>query len=131
MIDYSNYLGRKHQYGVFDCITLVQQFYSIELDLQFKIPNYPHDRQWMRVLTSATIDEWAAKYAKKVSLTAAKNYDLIVFKSEKSDLIIHFGIYIAPNRMLHVEEGTTARIDYLTDYWINKIYAVYHYDTMV
>ena len=131
MIDFSKYLGRKHQYGVFDCITLVQLFYSVELNLCFDLPEYVASRQWMKTFTTVAVDEWASKYAKKVSLTDAKNYDLIVFKSEKSDLIIHFAIYIAPNRMLHVEEGNTARIDYLTTYWLDKIYSVYHYDRMV
>lgn len=131
MINFSKYLDRKHQYGVFDCITLVQQFYSVELNIDLDLPEYPHNRAWLKKFTTASIDEWASKYAKKVSLTDAKNYDLIVFKSEKSDLIIHFAIYIAPNRMLHVEEGNTARIDYLTAYWLDKIYSVYHYDRMV
>jgi cell wall-associated NlpC family hydrolase len=131
MIDYNKYLSQKHQYGIFDCITLVQQFYSTELGIAIALPEYPHNRQWMKQFSYVVINDWAAKYAKKVSLTAAKNYDLIVFKSEKSDLVIHFGLYIAPNRMLHVEEGNTARIDYLSDYWVNKIYAVYHYDRMV
>jgi cell wall-associated NlpC family hydrolase len=125
------YIGHKHQYGIFDCIILVQQFYKNELGVSFDLPPYPHSAQWMKEFTTTSFDERAAKYGTKVPLTGAKNYDLIVFKSEKSELLIHFGIYIMPNKMLHVEEGMTSRIDTLSDYWLSHLYAVYRHDSLV
>ena len=41
----------------------------------------------------------------KVKLTDAKNYDVMVFKSEKYELATHFGMYLMPSKLLHIEEG--------------------------
>lgn len=125
------YLGIQHCYGSFDCITLVRTFYKQELDYSFALPEYAHSRNWMKQYTTDFLDEWAAKYGKKVSLTAAENYDLISFKSKKSNLLIHFGLYIKPNRMLHVEEGKASRIDTISDYWLQHLHALYRYDKVV
>lgn len=126
-----NYLGRKHQYGVCDCITLIKEFYTVELNLPFSLPDYPSNRHWFKTFSTDSVDEWASKYSKKVSLTDIQNYDLIVFKSEKSNLVIHFGLYIAPNKMLHVEEGSVSRLDNITDYWLSRLYAIYRYNELV
>lgn len=125
------YLGHKHEYGKFDCIILVQKFYSTELGVSFDLPPYPHSSSWMKHFTTVSFDERAAKYGTKVPLTAAKNYDLMVFKSDKSELLIHFGIYIMPNQILHVEEKGTSRIELLSDYWLTHLYAVYRHDSLV
>jgi cell wall-associated NlpC family hydrolase len=127
----TSYLGIKHCYGSYDCITLVQNFYEQELGCSFNLPAYPTSRLWMKEYTTDFLDEWASKYGKKVSLTEAQNYDLISFKSKKSNLLIHFGLYIKPNKMLHVEEGNTSRVDTLSDYWMEHLHAIYRHDKMV
>ena len=126
-----NYIGIKHQYGIFDCIILVQQFYKNELGVSLDLPPYSHSAAWMKQFTTTNFDERASKYGTKVPLTGARNYDLIVFKSAKSELLIHFGIYIMPNKMLHVEEGMTSRIDTLSDYWLSQLHAIYRHDKLV
>ena len=127
----TDYIGIPHNYGEFDCIILIQRFYSVELGLQFELPSYPSSRSWMKQFSISSIEQWAAKYAKKVSLTDIKNYDLMVFKSEKSNLVTHFGLYIEPYRILHVEEGSTSRLDYLTDYWLSQLCAIYRHNELV
>ena len=131
MYNIQNYIGIPHVYGSFDCIILVHQFYERELGYSFSIPTYEHSRAWMKQYDTVFLDEWASKYTKKVSLTCAENYDLISFKSNKSNLLIHFGLYIKPNRILHVEEGKTSRVDQLSNYWLQHLHAIYRYDKMV
>jgi cell wall-associated NlpC family hydrolase len=131
VLDIQPYLGVPHSYGTYDCITLIQQFYQIELGYNFSLPSYTPSRMWMKQYTTEFFDEWAAKYGKKVSLTDAQNYDLISFKSSKTNLLIHFGLYIKPNRMLHVEEGAHSRVDQLSDYWLQHLHAIHRYDKMV
>lgn len=131
MIIVHKYLGIPHVYGQFDCIHLVQQFYTQELGVSFDLPPYSHSRSWMRDFSTEKVDAWASNYGKKVLLTAAKNYDLMVFKSDKSNMVIHFGIYIAANRMLHIEEGRTSCVENLSDYWITHLHAMYRHDNLV
>lgn len=129
--DVTPYLGIPHKYGIFDCIILVQQFYKQELGICFDLPVYNHSRMWVKNYPAPTFNEAVAKYAKKVSLTYVENYDLISFKSNKTNLIIHFGLYIKPHRMLHVEEGKTSQVEQLSDYWLQHLHAIHRYDKLV
>ena len=78
-----------------------------------------------------SIDRWASVYAVKVRLTEAKNYDVIAFKSTKSNLITHFGLFLAPTQMLHIEEGGVSRVETLSEYWIERIHAFYRHESVV
>ena len=70
-------------------------------------------------------------YGQKVELTVAKNYDVMVFKSLKSDLVVHFGLYIQHNKILHVEEGGSSCVEILSDYWRDRLHAIYRHNDMV
>ena len=95
-----DFIGLSHSYDKINCITLIKNFYFTELDLYFSLPDYPLSRHWVKEFTTTSIDNWAAQCAKKVSLTNAKDYDVIAFKSEKTNLVIHFGMYLMPSKML-------------------------------
>jgi cell wall-associated NlpC family hydrolase len=127
----TKYLGLKHSYGDIDCIRLIHSFYENELGVSFAIPDYTLSKRWMLGFTIAYIDEWANQYGKKVHLTDAKNYDLIVFKSNKDNLITHFGMFLAPNQMLHIEEKNYSKIETLSDYWIKSLYCLYRHNDVV
>lgn len=125
------YLGLQHSYGNFDCIELLKQFYQNELNVSFDLPSYPPSRKWMKEFTTHRIDELAKNSFVKVDLTDAENYDIIVFKSDRSDVIIHFGLFLKPTRMLHVEEGGVSCIQTLSDYWIKRIHSFYRHVKLV
>jgi len=126
-----NYIGIPHSYDDINCITIIKKFYSTELSLEFSLPDYPLSAQWIKHFTPDSIDNWAAQCAKKVSLTNAKDYDVIAFKSEKTNLVIHFGMYLMPSKMLHIEEGGISRVETLSDYWVENIHSIYRHDNLV
>ena len=126
-----HFIGLPHSYDTINCITLIKNFYYIKLNLEFSLPEYPHSKHWIKEFTTTSIDNWAAQCAKKVSLTNAKDYDVISFKSEKTNLIIHFGMYLMPSKMLHIEEGGISRVETLSDYWVENIHSIYRHDSLV
>ena len=125
------YLSLPHEYGKVDCIELIRTFYSNELNIKFDLPTYPKSREWLKHFSATSVDEWASSCAIKVKLTEARNYDVMVFKSEKSDLIIHFGMYLMPCKMLHVEEGGSSCIQTLSQYWMDRLHAVFRHNDLV
>lgn len=125
------YLGISHEYGTTDCIELIRKFYLQELSINFPLPSYPKSRDWMKHFTTDHVDGWASTCAVKVKLTDAKNYDVIAFKSVKSNLITHFGLFLAPTQMLHIEEGGISRVETLSNYWIERLHAFYRHESMV
>jgi len=125
------YLGLKHQYGQVDCIELIRNFYKNELNIKFDLPPYPHSRDWMKNFHTNKVDDWASTCSIKVKLTDAKNYDVMVFKSEKYELAIHFGMYLMPSKLLHIEEGGCSCVQTLSEYWMNRLHAIYRHNDMV
>jgi cell wall-associated NlpC family hydrolase len=125
------YLFLQHNYDDINCVTLIQQFYKEELGLELVIPEYEKSRRWSAFFTTESVDSWAKNNAKKVELTEAKNYDLIIFKSRNSNKLTHFAMYIESNRMLHVEENSTSKIEILSDYWLQQLYGVYRHAALV
>lgn len=123
------YLFIPHNYDDVNCVTLIQRFYKNELGIELKIPQYEKSRRWSAFFTPSSVDDWAKNNAKKVSLTSAKNYDLMVFKSKNR--LTHFSMYVESNRMLHIEEGSTSKIEVLSDYWLQQLYGVYRYAALV
>ena len=126
-----DFIGLSHSYDTINCITLIKNFYYMKLNLEFSLPEYPHSKQWIKEFTTTSIDNWAAQCAKKVSLTNAKDYDVIAFKSEKTNLVIHFGMYLMPSKMLHIEEGGISCVETLSDYWVESIHSIYRHDSLV
>lgn len=126
-----NYLSLKHEYGKIDCIELIRQFYKDELNIVFDLPTYPKSREWLKYFSTESVDGWASSCAIKVELTEAQNYDVMVFRSEKSNLIIHFGMYLMPSKMLHVEEGGFSCIQTLSHYWVDRLHAIYRHNELV
>jgi len=125
------YLSLKHEYGKVDCIELIRQFYKDELNIVFNLPTYPKSREWLKHFSTDSVDGWASTCAIKVELTEAQNYDVMVFRSEKSNLVIHFGMYLMPSKMLHVEEGGFSCIQSLSQYWVDRLHAVYRHNDLV
>lgn len=125
------YLFLPHSYGDVNCVSLIQRFYANELDITLDIPDYEKSRRWSAFFTTKSVDFWATQNAKKVELTAAKNYDLMIFKSRNSNKLTHFAMYIESNRMLHIEEGSTSKIEMLSDYWLQQLYGVYRHAALV
>jgi len=126
-----DFIGLRHSYDDINCITLIKRFYDSKLNLQFSLPEYPLSKHWFKEFTTVSIDNWAAQCAQKVSLTNAKDYDVIAFRSEKTNLIIHFGMYLMASKMLHIEEGGISRVETLSDYWVESIHAIYRHDNLV
>jgi len=85
----------------------------------------------MKHFTTDHVDGWASKCAVKVKLTEAKNYDVIAFKSPKSNLVVHFALFLAPTQMLHIEEGGVSRVETLSQYWVERIHSFYRHEQMV
>lgn len=130
MPDITNYLGIPHTYGKFDCIILVKEFYLHELGISLDIPAYSFSRRWLSEFSVKDVDLLLNLDTIKVHLTDLKNYDLIVFKSANNN-INHFGLYIHPHKLLHVEEGKCSKIDQLTSLWINRLHGIYRHKQLV
>jgi len=117
------YMDIKHEYGTFDCVELIKQFYEKELGILIELPKYPKSDEWMTEMSIGYIDEHLLNYFIKIDLQNVKKYDLLVFRNKNK--IIHFAIYIPTFRMFHILKGSYAKIDIINDLWLKRLYNVY------
>jgi hypothetical protein len=129
-----NYIGLRHDYSSVNCITIIDKFFKTEFDIydiEKIIPANVVNRRWMREISLEQIDEWALQYGIKVPLTEAQDFDVMVFRSNRFPRPIHFGMFIKPCHMLHLEEGSTSRYESISNEWRNCLYAIYRHKSLV
>jgi hypothetical protein len=120
------YLGKPHEYGNWDCLLLATKFYKNEFGIDIEIPYHPCSDKWMKMYLPDYWDNLFSNYGVKVPLTEANNYALIIFKSKNNKLITHFGLFLAPSSMLHIEYDRVSCIETLSDELRDKIHSVYN-----
>ena len=128
------YIGISHKYIGINCISIIHNFYKDELNIDCiakLIPDNIKDRNWMKKITLQQIDEWALKHSIKVPLTEAQDFDVMIFKSIKFQRPIHFGMFLKPCNMLHLEEGRTSRYETISNEWRNSLHAIYRHRSLV
>ena len=129
-----NYLGLQHNYLGTNCFTIIHKFYKNELNidsLKKLIPPNIKNRRWMKDISLEDIDNWALEYGIKVPLTEAQDFDVMIFKSIKFQRPIHFGMFLKPCNILHLEEGRTSRYETISNEWRNCLHAIYRHNSLV
>ena len=129
-----NYLGIRHSYLKINCITIIDEFYKKELKInciQELIPSHVKNRRWMKEISLDDINKWALKHGIKVSLTDAQDFDVMVFGSKNFEYPIHFGMFLKPCNMLHLEEGRTSRYESISNEWANSLWSIYRHKSLV
>ena len=121
----------KHDYSNINCITLIQAYYKNELGIDLCLPKYDESRAWLKQFTVTFLDNWANQYGKKVLLTEVKNYEIMAFRSKKTELLTHFAMFIMPYKMLHVEEGRSSTVELLSDKWLDNLHGIYRHNALV
>ena len=127
------YIGIQHSYIGINCISILHNFYKNELNIDCiadLTPDNIKDRKWMKTITLQQIDEWALKHSIKVPLTEAQDFDVMIFKSIKFQRPIHFGMFLKPCNILHLEEGRTSRYETISNEWRNCIHAIYRHNSL-
>ena len=128
------YIGIQHSYIGINCISILHNFYKNELNIDCiadLTPDNIKDRKWMKTITLQQIDEWALKHSIKVPLTEAQDFDVMIFKSIKFQRPIHFGMFLKPCNILHLEEGRTSRYETITNEWATCFHAIYRHQSLV
>lgn len=128
MVDIKNFLYKTHIYHKNDCITLIRDVYK-ELGIDFSIPSYSDSKYWMLQFSPEWFDSYIMDIAIQVPFKEAKNYDVLVFKHKNK--LIHFGLYLEHNKMLHIEEQQQSCVSTINSYWKTYLHGVYRHNDLV
>lgn len=123
-------IGRPYSFGVFDCFSLMRDYYQRELHIE--LPDLP---RWERIWTSeADYMEKQAKdhfgFVRIPDNSEAKIGDLFFIQTglEGAD---HIGIYIGDDRILHQMRNRLSRTDiYGGSYWQEHTISHWRYKSL-
>lgn len=125
MSKYSKYIGLKYKCrgrgpDYYDCYGLCRIIYA-----EFKninLPDFldvPYKDEWYKNDNNYIVDNIMSNWIKVDK--PYKRYDLIVLYNGTKVYPNHVGVWVN-NKILHIYEGTTSRIDRYEGYWESKFY---------
>jgi cell wall-associated NlpC family hydrolase len=122
MVDYRSLLGRRWQYGVNDCYSLLRDFYKC---MGVELPDFPRP---------ACLDKSHSiflRHAKEIGFYQTsfsdKRFGDVFIMNLGTDHPNHAGIYVGDMRMIHQRQDSLSAETGLASYYIESIAAVFRY----
>ena len=126
MINYSDYIGLKYKCRgrgpkYYDCYGLCKKVYKKLLNIELlNHLEVPYNDKWYKQGKNYIIDNIDKNW---VSVNKPyRKYDLIVLFNGKTTYPNHVALWIGNNKILHIYEGTTSRVDRYEGYWESKFH---------
>lgn len=113
------YLSRPYIFGVYDCFTLVVDYYRKEfgINVSFRATGYPEIQDWEEKGLNILVDNFALAGFEKLTHQEVKVGDLFLIQMG-SDIPNHIAIYIGEDQILHhCQNRLSARDYYGGGYW--------------
>jgi proteasome lid subunit RPN8/RPN11 len=121
-------VGRPYIYTVFDCYTLIRDWYkqnfNIELQIEYTAPSL---ETWSsNPIFDLKLPQLIANHFYEVSLTDVQRGDLLLFccTSQSTD---HLGIYLGEQRFVHHSINRLSSVDLYGGYWLKQTNKVMRY----
>jgi cell wall-associated NlpC family hydrolase len=122
MNKYRKYVGIKHSWEDINCLTLIEWIYKEHLNIDF-MPMWKRaqrengttavDRHWYHTYgASYLLNE--LEYWTKIDLSNVQEFDILIFVT-RSNLPVHFGMFIGDNRFIEILENNYSQITELDD----------------
>lgn len=116
-LEIEEYIGRPYIYGVYDCFSLVRDYYKKEF--QINMPNIPRQIHWWNESgESSMFDDYFEECGfvdKQISIKFLKKFD-VVLMNINGTCVNHCGIYLDHGLMIHHRYGHLSRHDPLMIY---------------
>lgn len=126
---FDSLIGRKYDFGKYDCLGLAVDFYKSEYNLDFT--QYIKERTFKDfkrgMWTVNQIIEAFQRAGFKQVESEKKFGDCILFASNSADFDWHVAIYVGNDRILHQTQGHDSLISDLDVLGVKRISAVFRY----
>lgn len=110
-----DYVGRPYVFGVFDCYSLVRDYYAREF--QITLGNYPRIDNWFRLGHNFFLDHYKEEgFVCLVGGEEPAPGDVFLISSG-SEIPNHLAVYIGNEKILHHAHGRLSRRDLYAGYW--------------
>ena len=112
------YVGRKFQFGIIDCYSLVRDYFKKELNLQLR-DYYRCDNFWEKG-QSLYEDNFMKEGFVKIPVDEIRKHDVLLMHLA-ANLPNHAAIYVGDQQVLHHVQGRLSSRDILGEYYMKNI----------
>ena len=112
--DSLKFLGHNYELHNWDCYSLICKFHGLK-PIEYKTSSDIHN------YTTADLGFIFNNKVNIISIDKIKNNDILVFATEKQKKLLHFGIFIAPDKMLHIAEGSVSSIQIISEAYRKRL----------
>lgn len=115
------YLERPYVFGVFDCYSLVVDYYQRERGLT--LGSYPHIESFWAKGFNFFGDNWAKEGFRQLIDQQPEPGDVFLIQTDKFDAPNHVAIYLGDDMIMHHCHGRLSRRDVYGGYWLKHTVA--------
>jgi cell wall-associated NlpC family hydrolase len=127
---YFKYLNKQHDYENYNCFTLVVDVFKQERNIDLLTAqrlgfseNFRLENKFsLRKIGLQLVDK-ESQFWKQVTITELQPFDILVFRKN----LLHFGIYIGNNKILHLPEESKTLVSEFDDSLRECVYGCYRY----
>ena len=113
--------GRQFHHGVFDCYSIVRDYYRLELGIELK--DYHRDVEWWLNGGDLYMQHFADAGFVMVPIESLRKHDVVLMKC-RSTVINHAAVYIGDTRIIQHLVGRISGEDTYDGYWRKVTVAV-------
>jgi len=122
MVDYQPLLGRQWDYGVFDCFTLIRDFFKLQ---GVELPDFERPSN-LETCDSIFFEQAERIGFKPVSYENRCPGDVLIMSLGTKEPM-HAAILLPDERILHQRQDSLSAIEPLGRYYVSKVAAVFRY----
>lgn len=108
-------LGRQYAFGVFDCLSLVRDYYRLELGIE--VPDFPRGpRDWAKRGRNDLVENLEAAGFRRVPREDPRRHDVLLLQIG-ADVPSHLAVFTGDGRILHQLENRLSDRAVYGGYW--------------
>ena len=122
MVNYQALIGRTWEYGIFDCFSLVRDYYNL---LGVNFPDYQRPDN-LETCESIFLDQAKVLNFKKVDFNFRLPNDVLIMRlGTKTPM--HAAILVNEQMILHQKQDSLSCVEALSAYYVRRTHSVYRY----
>ena len=122
MVNYQSLLGRRWEYGVHDCFTLIRDYFALQ---GIQLPDFERPKD-LETCDSIFLEQAERVGFVQVDFASRLPGDLLVLKlGTKAPM--HGAILLSDERILHQRQDSLSAIEPFGRYYVSRVAAVFRY----
>ena len=122
MVNYQSLIGRQWDYGVFDCFTLIRDYFNLQ---GIELPDFARPED-LEVSESIFLQQAQAIGFRQVEWSQRRVGDVLIMRLD-TRTPMHAAILLPNEQILHQRQDSLSAVEPLRRYYVERVAAVFRY----